>query len=94
MLHKYRAQGCMKETRPITGSKSPAPASPGRDIVKNILGQMKNPALFLDISLLTQLRPDAHPHEYTHPQRSGQDCTHWCIAGVADTWNLLLIASL
>lgn len=85
---------CKKETQPVSGSKSPTTPSPGIGIVKSILGQMKNPVLFLDISLLSQLRPDAHPQYYSDPQHTGGDCTHWCLAGVPDTWNLLLYASL
>lgn len=90
---KSTAQGCYKETQPILGSKSPAPPSPGIGIVKSILGQMNNPAFFLDVSLLTQLRPDAHPQKYG-ASKTGGDCTHWCLAGIPDTWNLLLYASL
>ncbi|KAL2943314.1 Protein trichome birefringence-like 41, partial [Bienertia sinuspersici] len=91
---KPTAKGCLKETEPVAGSTSPAPPSPGIAIVKKVLGQMKNPVLFLDVSLLTQLRPDAHPQYYSSPNHTGQDCTHWCIAGVPDTWNLLLFASI
>ncbi|XP_021842470.1 protein trichome birefringence-like 41 [Spinacia oleracea] len=90
---KPTAQDCKKETQPIIGPKSPAPASPGVNIVKKILGQMNNPAFFLDISLASQLRPDAHPQYYSNPQHTGGDCTHWCLGGVPDTWNLLLYAS-
>ncbi|KMT13243.1 hypothetical protein BVRB_4g085070 [Beta vulgaris subsp. vulgaris] len=91
---KPAAQDCKKETQPVPGSKSPVPPSPGIEIVRNILGQMKNPAFFLDISLMAQLRPDAHPQYYINPQHTGGDCTHWCLAGIPDTWNLLLYASL
>ncbi|KAH9625726.1 hypothetical protein KSS87_007922 [Heliosperma pusillum] len=92
---KPRARGCGSEIEPVMGSTSPTTAGPGEKIVKNIMAQMKNPALFLDITLLTQLRPDAHPKSYADPQHPTLgDCTHWCLAGVPDTWNLLMLASL
>uniref|UniRef100_A0A803N2V4 Trichome birefringence-like N-terminal domain-containing protein n=1 Tax=Chenopodium quinoa TaxID=63459 RepID=A0A803N2V4_CHEQI len=39
------------------------------------------------------LRPDAHPQKYGD-SKTGPDCTHWCLAGLPDSWNLLLYASL
>lgn len=91
---KPRARDCKGETEPMKGSTRPIAPSEGVALVKSQLAQMKNPFLFLDISLMSQLRPDAHPQYYNNPQHTGGDCTHWCIAGVPDTWNLLLIASL
>ncbi|GMH05573.1 hypothetical protein Nepgr_007413 [Nepenthes gracilis] len=81
---------CNGETEPLKGSKSPMPRSQGIDIVKDVFNRMTNPTYFLDISLLSELRPDGHPSTYTDPQHKGGDCTHWCIAGVPDTWNQLL----
>ncbi|GMH24901.1 hypothetical protein Nepgr_026744 [Nepenthes gracilis] len=66
----------------------------GIEVVKRVLSSMKNPAYFLDVSLLTQLRPDGHPSAYATPQHGGDDCTHWCLAGVPDTWNQLFYAAL
>ncbi|XP_074313437.1 protein trichome birefringence-like 41 [Silene latifolia] len=91
---KPKAKNCIGETRPVKGSKSLAQPSPGIEIVKNIMAQMKKPALFLDISLLSQLRPDAHLMGFDRPDHKGLDCLHWCVAGVPDTWNVLLYASL
>ncbi|GAB4846603.1 hypothetical protein Ancab_025609 [Ancistrocladus abbreviatus] len=86
-----KGKNCIGESRPVTGPTQP---SPGIGIVKEVLGAMKNPAYFLDISLLTELRPDAHPSLYTTPQHGGGDCTHWCLAGVPDIWNQLLYVAL
>ncbi|KAK9688736.1 hypothetical protein RND81_09G007500, partial [Saponaria officinalis] len=91
---KPGAKGCSGEMTPVSGSTSPTTPSPGREIMHNIFATMKNPPLFLDISLLTQLRPDAHPQSYASSQHTGTDCTHWCLAGVPDYWNLLLFASI
>jgi hypothetical protein len=54
---------------------------------------MSKPVFLLDITLLSQLRRDAHPSAYSggHP---GNDGSHWCPAGLPDTWNQILYASL
>jgi len=91
---KPGAANCVGVREPVKESKIPAPASQGIELVKGILGEMETPPLFLDVSLLTQLRPDAHPQNFASPQRTTGDCTHWCLAGVPDSWNLLLFSSL
>ena len=65
------------------------PAYPGLDILKRVLSNMKNPVHLLDITSLTQLRIDGHPSTYSG-RDSYVDCSHWCLAGVPDTWNEIL----
>ncbi|URE19328.1 hypothetical protein MUK42_13109 [Musa troglodytarum] len=62
-------------------------------VVTSVLGAMSKPVHLLDITLLSQLRRDAHPSAYSgdHP---GMDCSHWCLAGLPDTWNQILYAAL
>ncbi|KAF1897622.1 hypothetical protein Lal_00032379 [Lupinus albus] len=69
-------------------------AYPGVDIVKNIISNMTNPAKLLDITLLTQMRRDGHPSIYAGNGPSFNDCSHWCLAGVPDSWNEILYATL
>ncbi|KAL8262308.1 hypothetical protein R6Q59_026357 [Mikania micrantha] len=57
----------------------------------------------INITQLTQYRKDAHPtvhrrlwrpltnEQKKNPQRAS-DCTHWCLPGVPDVWNELLLA--
>ncbi|KAK9072972.1 hypothetical protein SSX86_007294 [Deinandra increscens subsp. villosa] len=57
----------------------------------------------MNITQLTQYRKDAHPTVHrklwrpltddkkNNPQRAS-DCTHWCLPGVPDVWNELLLA--
>lgn len=40
------------------------------------------------------MRKDAHPSIYTGHGGHTNDCSHWCLPGVPDTWNMLLYASL
>ncbi|KAJ1383759.1 PC-Esterase [Sesbania bispinosa] len=70
------------------------PPYPGVDIVKSVLSKMAKPVELLDITLLTQLRRDGHPSIYTGRGTSLDDCSHWCLAGVPDTWNEVLYAAL
>ncbi|XP_010273483.1 PREDICTED: protein trichome birefringence-like 38 [Nelumbo nucifera] len=85
---------CNAQTQPVSGSTypggSPAPAA----VVKNVLGKMSKPVNLLDITTLSQLRKDGHPSAYGPGGAKGMDCSHWCLAGVPDTWNELLYASL
>ncbi|XP_007048436.2 PREDICTED: protein trichome birefringence-like 14 isoform X1 [Theobroma cacao] len=45
----------------------------------------------LDITALSDLRDEAHISHYGH---KANDCLHWCLPGVPDTWNELLSAQV
>ncbi|KAF4349992.1 hypothetical protein F8388_017570 [Cannabis sativa] len=83
---------CGKETRPVNGSRYPGGSPRASNVLKQVLKQIKKPFHFLDITTLSQLRKDGHPSKYSGLR--GMDCTHWCIAGVQDTWNQLLYQAL
>lgn len=55
---------------------------------------MTKPVTLLDITTLSQLRKDGHPSTYGTDGKKGNDCSHWCLAGVPDTWNEILYAIL
>ncbi|KAI5078335.1 hypothetical protein GOP47_0006006 [Adiantum capillus-veneris] len=64
--------------------------------LEEVLGMMKVRVHVLDIMKLSAYRKDAHPSVYWHPQQLNvqqQDCGHWCLPGVPDTWNELLYHS-
>ena len=88
-----RSKSCAGQTQPIAGTAYPGGPLPAQGVVRNALGGMSKPVFLLDITLLSQLRRDGHPSAYSggHP---GNDCSHWCLAGVPDTWNQILYASL
>ncbi|CAL9048375.1 protein trichome birefringence-like 9 [Musa acuminata AAA Group] len=51
----------------------------------------------LNITYLTEFRKDAHPSAHREPGTptdAPEDCSHWCLPGVPDTWNQLLYAYL
>ncbi|TVU35759.1 hypothetical protein EJB05_17662 [Eragrostis curvula] len=88
-----RSRSCAQQTQPVAGSSYPAGPVPAQNAVRAALSGMSKPVFLLDITLLSQLRRDGHPSAYSggHP---GNDCSHWCLAGVPDTWNQILYASL
>lgn len=85
-------KNCYGEMQPMYGSTYPAGAPPATVIVNKVLGSMKKPVYLLDITTLSQLRKDAHPSAYGGD--GGNDCSHWCLPGLPDTWNQLLYALL
>ncbi|KAG5548292.1 hypothetical protein RHGRI_013856 [Rhododendron griersonianum] len=46
----------------------------------------------LDITRMSEFRADAHPS--TAGGKKHDDCMHWCLPGVTDTWNDLFVAHL
>ena len=48
--------------------------------------------IVLDITHLSEFRADAHPA--TAGGKKHDDCMHWCLPGLTDTWNDLFIARL
>ncbi|XP_031485259.1 protein trichome birefringence-like 3 isoform X2 [Nymphaea colorata] len=75
-------------------------------IVDRIVKRMKVPVTFINITQLSEHRKDGHTSVYTEfkgkimteehwaqPQQYA-DCIHWCLPGVPDTWNQLLLTYL
>lgn len=85
-------KNCSMETMPLSGSTYPGGLPVAVNVVKEVLRNISKPVYLLDITTLSQLRKDAHPSSFN--AFKGMDCTHWCIAGLPDTWNQLLYASL
>ncbi|KAG8091561.1 hypothetical protein GUJ93_ZPchr0012g20947 [Zizania palustris] len=57
----------------------------------------RNKSQFLNITYMTELRRDGHPSRHREPGTppdAPEDCSHWCLPGVPDTWNELLYAHL
>ncbi|KAF5779785.1 putative PC-Esterase [Helianthus annuus] len=94
---------CHKETEPIFNTRHLTKYPTKMRAFDNVLKEMKNPVMYLNISRLTDYRKDGHPSIYRMEYKSveeqiaavrSQDCSHWCLPGVPDTWNELLYASL
>lgn len=72
-------------------------------IFEFVMKGMKTPVFYLNVTRITGLRKDAHPSIYrkqnlTEEERRSpvryQDCSHWCLPGVPDTWNELLYSQI
>ncbi|KAE9607077.1 putative PMR5 domain, PC-Esterase, protein trichome birefringence-like 2 [Lupinus albus] len=94
---------CNKETEPIFNGTQLRKYSSKMRALDKVMSKMKTPVIYMNISRLTDYRKDGHPSIYrmdykTEEERVGaelhQDCSHWCLPGVPDTWNELLYASL
>lgn len=100
-------QWCYNETQPMMND-SYAAIFPERmiQIVEKTIQGMKTPVTYLNITNLSQYRRDAHPSIYRTKQgktliamkqkqpESFADCSHWCLPGLPDTWNRLLLSIL
>lgn len=99
---------CYSQTSPITnGTVVPWFPKSLISIVETNIQSMSTHVTYLNITHLSELRIDAHPSVYT-TNREGKpltmeqrhqpiiyaDCSHWCLPGLPDTWNVLLLASL
>ncbi|OIT05430.1 protein trichome birefringence-like 43 [Nicotiana attenuata] len=82
---------CAGVTQPL---KSTQGTHPGELVLEKVLRGMSKPVHLLNVTTLSQYRADGHPSVYGFGGHRNIDCTHWCVAGVADTWNLLLNAVL
>ncbi|KAL5575268.1 hypothetical protein UlMin_016967 [Ulmus minor] len=85
-------KNCYGELEPLSGSIYPAGEPPASAVVSRVLSTIRTPVYLLDITTLSQLRKDAHPSAYGGD--GGNDCSHWCLPGLPDTWNQLLYAAL
>ncbi|XP_059301299.1 protein trichome birefringence-like 39 [Lycium ferocissimum] len=86
------AKSCKGETQPFFGTKYPGGTPEEAIVVNKVMSRIKNKAYLLDITTLSQYRKDAHPGFYSDMHAS--DCSHWCLPGLPDTWNLLLYTAL
>ncbi|MFS7939239.1 putative PMR5 domain, PC-Esterase [Helianthus anomalus] len=96
---------CHTETEPIFNTSQLTNYPSKMRAFDNVLRVIKTPVIYLNISRLTDYRKDGHPSIYRTKYKSlllkqqtsaehAQDCSHWCLPGVPDTWNELLYASL
>ncbi|XP_009418554.2 protein trichome birefringence-like 5 [Musa acuminata AAA Group] len=70
-------------------------------IVDKVISRMHVPVVLLNVTKLTNYRKDGHPSIYGKKLTDGakvskrrQDCSHWCLPGIPDSWNELIYATL
>ncbi|XP_004298485.1 PREDICTED: protein trichome birefringence-like 2 [Fragaria vesca subsp. vesca] len=94
---------CHRETEPIFNETYLTHYPSKMRALESVLKEMKTPVTYLNITRLTDYRKDGHPSIYRTIYKTkqaqikaeqSQDCSHWCLPGVPDTWNELLYALL
>ncbi|KAH7844833.1 hypothetical protein Vadar_032169 [Vaccinium darrowii] len=91
---------CNTSTTPETNQTKMEDEPPNNLFISDVLKQMERDdrqVQLLNISYLTEFRKDGHPSSHREPGTlpdAPQDCSHWCLPGVPDTWNHLLYAHL
>lgn len=85
---------CTEATRPLNDTTSMIYPEKNK-IVEDVISQMKTPVTLLNVTGLSAYRIDGHPSIYGNKPvnlrpSSVQDCSHWCLPGVPDTWNEML----
>ncbi|CAA7026844.1 unnamed protein product [Microthlaspi erraticum] len=94
---------CDSETEPIKNETYLTPYPSKMKVLEKVLRGMKTPVTYLNITRLTDYRKDGHPSVYRKhsiPEKEKrtpllyQDCSHWCLPGVPDSWNEILYAEL
>ncbi|KAI3981036.1 hypothetical protein MKX01_036582 [Papaver californicum] len=87
-------KNCYEEKKPVYGSTYPTGEHPAQMVLKDVLNLEAKTVKLLDVTFLSQLRKYVHPSVYGFGGHRDNDCSHWGLAGVPDTWNQLLYASL
>ena len=93
---------CDKETEPIKNEAYLRPYPPKMSILEDVIKGMSKPVSYMNVTRMTDYRKDAHPSIYRKsnmtkeetPPDHIQDCSHWCLPGLPDSWNELLYAEL
>lgn len=85
-------KSCKSHTQPLYGRKYSGGSPVAWVILNKVIRRLKKLVYWLDITGLSQLRKDAYPSAYggNHP---GNDCSHWCLPGLPDTWNVLFYSA-
>ena len=65
-----------------------------KDVEKNNKGNTRFKVV--DVTSAMMMRPDGHPNDHWGNKwmKGYNDCVHWCLPGVIDVWNELLLAVL
>lgn len=92
---------CNGETDPISSGAFLDGYPLKMKIVEEVIHEMHFPVILLNVTKLTNFRKDGHPSIYGKTRSQGQkvskrkqDCSHWCLPGVPDSWNELIYSAL
>ncbi|CAK9316358.1 unnamed protein product [Citrullus colocynthis] len=83
---------CSITRQPVTDAGERA-RSIFSDTILEVAKNMKAPINVLHITSMSAFRSDAHVGKWSN-NPSVPDCSHWCLPGVPDVWNEILLAYL
>ncbi|KAL0345010.1 UNVERIFIED_CONTAM: protein trichome birefringence-like 16 [Sesamum radiatum] len=89
----WNTGGTCDNTTPLSGGKEVVQDKSSDPVTASaVIGTRVK---LLDITALSQLRDEAHISRYSIRATPGmQDCLHWCLPGLPDTWNEILFAQI
>ncbi|XP_057969538.1 protein trichome berefringence-like 7 isoform X1 [Malania oleifera] len=64
------------------------------DAILEVVKNMTIPVTLLRITSMSAFRSDAHVGTWSDSTTSVPDCSHWCLPGLPDMWNEIVIAYL
>lgn len=89
---------CNESVKPLTDlemMETPWTNNHILDAINQNVKRKRGAVEFLDITTSTNYRSDGHPGAFSDlPPDRGQDCSHFCLPGVPDSWNEVLYATL
>ena len=89
----WNTGGSCDNTTPLSGGSEVVQEGSSDVVIEAALRGTKTK--ILDITALSQLRDKGHISRYTIRGKAAvNDCLHWCLPGIPDTWNELLIAQI
>ncbi|PQQ21858.1 protein trichome berefringence-like 7 [Prunus yedoensis var. nudiflora] len=83
---------CKVTQHPLSSSKGRDQSSISNIIIK-IVGKMTVPVTVLHVTPMVAFRSDGHVGTWSD-NPSVPDCSHWCLPGVPDMWNEILLSYL
>lgn len=89
----WNTGGSCDTTTPLSGGSKVVQHGSSDPVIE---GAVKGTAVkILDITALSQLRDEGHISHYSaRGTLNVSDCLHWCLPGIPDAWNELLIAQI
>ncbi|KAK2656167.1 hypothetical protein Ddye_009219 [Dipteronia dyeriana] len=89
----WNSGGSCDNTTPLTGGSEVVQDKSSDEVVEGAVRGTR--VKLLDITALSELRDEGHISRYSVKATQGvNDCLHWCLPGIPDTWNELLAAQV
>ncbi|KAM7513067.1 hypothetical protein LguiB_011942 [Lonicera macranthoides] len=89
----WNTGGTCDNTTPLSGGKEVLQDESADPLAGGAVKGKK--VKILDVTALSQLRDEGHISRYSIKATPGmQDCLHWCLPGVPDSWNEILFAQI